>query len=144
MPSEHNLDFTDEIYCVFICVLTSVRSSSGGCSVLLSNITNPFLSCVNKPTFCLLNTSNFPFLFFFSHRSSVFDPRGHGLSSMPVLKDSRPLSDRRFQSAAVQKVRYAPCIVTVSHTTARVIAGQALDFIGMHLLSRHHSKTGQL
>ncbi|GFG34668.1 hypothetical protein Cfor_10902 [Coptotermes formosanus] len=40
-----------------------------------------------------------------STRSTVFDSRGPGLPSKPVLKDSRPLSDKQFQNASVQKVQ---------------------------------------
>ena len=36
-------------------------------------------------------------------RSSAFESRGRGLTSKPVLKDSRPLCDKQFQNAAVQK-----------------------------------------
>jgi hypothetical protein len=42
------LDFTDEIRCAPICVLTSARSLSGGSSALLSNMMNPFLCSLSK------------------------------------------------------------------------------------------------
>ena len=43
---------------------------------------------------------------FDNYGSSVSGSRDCGLSSKPVLKDSRPLSDKQFQNAAVQKGRF--------------------------------------
>lgn len=81
----------------------------------------PCLYSLNKKCyFCLLSISDFHLFFFFSHRSTVLGSRGHGLSSKPVLKDPRPLSDKQFQNAAVQKVWYEPRIVATFYTTAHV------------------------
>lgn len=67
--------------------------------------------------FCLLNFSNFFSFFIFVYRSSVFDSRGRGRPAKPILKDPRPLSDKQFQNAAVQKVRYASSVVCHSADT---------------------------
>jgi hypothetical protein len=43
---------------------------------------------------------------FDNYGSSDFGSRDRGLSSKPVCNDSRPLSDKQFQNAAVQKGRF--------------------------------------
>ena len=123
-------EFTDEINFASVCVLTSVRSSSRGCNILLSNMMSPFF-VQSELKILLLPAQHlwFPSLLFFSHRSTVFGSRGHGLASKPVLKDTRPLSDKQFQNTAVQKVWYVPRILRVVLYHSLCITLHALNFV---------------
>jgi hypothetical protein len=70
----------------------------------------PVIQAIKAPTVLLFLGSNMQNmsakLKFDNYGSSVFGSRDRGLSCKPVLKYSRPLSDKHFQNPAVQKGRF--------------------------------------